>query len=100
MNPGENVVSTTDRLRSDIDRGRTGDKVSASDPAAAPLGTDDEAAGKPPSARAVAQTSRMEVSGAHAQEKRRGGVGSAWILIAFSGVLGAALIGWGAMRMW
>src|SRR3954451_12083318 len=48
MNPGENVVSTTDRLRSDIDRGLTGDKVSASDPAAAPLGTDDEAAGYPP----------------------------------------------------
>ena len=32
------------RLRSDIDSGRTGDKVRAPDPAAAPLGTDAEAA--------------------------------------------------------
>lgn len=33
------------RLRAAIDRGHTGRKVPASDPAAAPLGTDDEAAG-------------------------------------------------------
>lgn len=37
----------TDRLRIDIDRGMTGDKVNYPDPAAAPLGTDDEAAGHP-----------------------------------------------------
>ena len=35
------------RLRADIDRGRTGDKTPGHDPAAAPLGTDDEAAGTP-----------------------------------------------------
>lgn len=35
------------RLRDDIVSGRTGDKVAAPDPAAAPLGTDDEAAGTP-----------------------------------------------------
>ena len=34
-------------LRSDIDTGRTWDKVPGSDPAAAPLGTDEEAAGTP-----------------------------------------------------
>lgn len=33
------------RLRAAIDRGETGDKVAFPDPAAAPLGTDDEAAG-------------------------------------------------------
>ena len=33
------------QLRNEIDRGETGDKVAAPDPAAAPLGTDDEAAG-------------------------------------------------------
>ncbi len=33
------------RLRDATDRGLTGDKVPAADPAAAPLGTDDEAAG-------------------------------------------------------
>ena len=32
---------TADRLRYEIDRGRGGDKVNASDPAVAPLGTDD-----------------------------------------------------------
>lgn len=35
--------TTTDRLHADIDSGRTGDKVPAPDPAAAPLGTDEEA---------------------------------------------------------
>ncbi|WP_451992497.1 hypothetical protein [Azospirillum argentinense] len=39
------------RLRDAIDKGLTGDKVPAADPAAAPLGTDDEAAGtRPPPA--------------------------------------------------
>ncbi len=42
-----------ERLRHDIDRGRGGDKVQVTDPAAAPLGTDDEAAGRPPSPRRV-----------------------------------------------
>ena len=36
------------RLRADIDAGRTGDKIPVGDPAAAPLGTDDEAAGTRP----------------------------------------------------
>ena len=35
------------RLRADIDSGKTGDKSPGHDPAAAPLGTDDEAAGTP-----------------------------------------------------
>jgi hypothetical protein len=35
-------------LRASIDRGETGDKVPAADPAASPLGTDDEAAGMRP----------------------------------------------------
>ena len=39
---------TTDQLRSEIDRGDTGEKIGFPDPAAAPLGTDDEAAGHPP----------------------------------------------------
>ena len=38
---------TSDRLRKEIDSGRTKDKVDHSDPAAAPLGTDDEAGGAP-----------------------------------------------------
>ena len=49
------VRNTTERLRTDIDKGRTGDKVAGSDPAAAPLGADDEAAGRPPKAHTVAR---------------------------------------------
>jgi len=40
---------TTSQLRDDIDSGRTGEKVPYGDPAAAPLGTDDEAGGRAPS---------------------------------------------------
>lgn len=39
--------ATADQLRDAVDDGLTGDKVPAGDPAAAPLGTDDEAAGTP-----------------------------------------------------
>lgn len=63
----------TDRLRSDIDQGRTGDKVAFSDPAAAPLGADDEAAGVPPSPEMVEQARRMETNtSGHAHALARG----------------------------
>src|SRR3954453_24111924 len=62
------AMSTTDRLRSDIDSGRTGDKIAASDPAAAPRGTDDEAAGTPPSRGAVDLARQHEVT--RAQEAK------------------------------
>ncbi|MDE1569070.1 hypothetical protein [Aquabacter sediminis] len=38
------------RVRQAVDSGKTRDKIGYSDPAAAPLGTDDEAAGNPPRA--------------------------------------------------
>ncbi|GGE41099.1 hypothetical protein GCM10007276_18110 [Agaricicola taiwanensis] len=57
------AAPTTDRLRHDIDQGRTGEKISYSDPAAAPLGTDDEAAGHPPSPAAIAHAHRQETAG-------------------------------------
>lgn len=41
---------TVERLRADIDSGRTGEKVRYPDPAAAPLGSDEEAAGTPATA--------------------------------------------------
>lgn len=53
---------TSDRLRHDIDRGRGGSKVDASDPAAAPLGTDDEAAGTPPSASELRMAHETEIN--------------------------------------
>ncbi|MDB5621879.1 MAG: hypothetical protein JWR39_442 [Devosia sp.] len=39
---------TTDQLRHNIDSGATGEKIGFPDPAAAPLGTDAEAGGSPP----------------------------------------------------
>jgi hypothetical protein len=45
--------NTASQLRAKIDRGETGDKVAASDPAAAPLGTDAEAGGFSPTSEQV-----------------------------------------------
>jgi hypothetical protein len=52
---------TTAQLRDAIDRGRTGSKVPYEDPAAAPLGTDEEAAGTPPGPEAIRIAMRSEV---------------------------------------
>lgn len=45
--PSQNSASAAARLRHAIDSGNTGEKVNYPDPAAAPLGTDEEAAGTP-----------------------------------------------------
>lgn len=60
--PGpETIPPNPAGLRHAIDTGRTGDKVPVGDPAAAPLGTDEEAAGTPPSREAVAMALQQEV---------------------------------------
>ena len=64
-------MPTTARLRHDIDRGRGGDKVDNIDPAAAPLGTDDEAAGKPPSPAEVKLAYHHEVGTGVSSERER-----------------------------
>lgn len=51
------------QLKDDIDSGRTGDKIGGFDPAAAPLGTDEEAAGTPVPAEAVALARAQEGAG-------------------------------------
>jgi cobalamin biosynthesis Mg chelatase CobN len=52
--------ANVDQLRHAIDRGRTGSKVPHADPAAAPLGTDEEAAGTPPAPETVTRTYQRE----------------------------------------
>lgn len=52
--------ATAEQLRADIDSGRTRDKVAHSDPAAAPLGTDEEASGIRIDPDLVAQSRRAE----------------------------------------
>jgi hypothetical protein len=54
-------VPTAAQLRKAIDSGETGDKIAADDPAAAPLGTGDEAAGNPPSKAELRTAVRQEV---------------------------------------
>lgn len=56
------VPPTTDALRTGIDRGGASDKVDFPDPAASPLGTDDEAAGTPPMPADVALAARHELA--------------------------------------
>jgi hypothetical protein len=64
---------TTAMLKADIDSGETGEKIGVFDPALAPLGTDDEAAGRPPSAMRVALARRYETFGRWIQGGRAGG---------------------------
>lgn len=75
-----------EQLRHDIDSGRTGDKVPAGDPAAAPLGADDEAAGTPVSrgrlAREQAQLEGRPVPPRGARERLFLAVLGAGVLVA------------------
>jgi predicted nucleic acid-binding Zn ribbon protein len=94
-------MPTADRLRHDIDQGRAGDKVPFSDPAAAPLGTDDEAAGMAPTPEEVELACRTELGGdaldapavtderardysgeMDAERRRRHRVQAVWMLVA------------------
>lgn len=51
---------TTSTIRATIDSGAARDKRRFPDPAAAPLGTDDEAAGTPPTAEQLAMAAEAE----------------------------------------
>ncbi len=62
--PPPGARSNVDQLRADIDAGATGEKVPMADPASAPLGTDDEAAGAPPPPELVAAVRKAEREGA------------------------------------
>ena len=67
--------ATTEQLRHDIDQGRTGDKVRFPDPAAAPLGTDEEAAGTPIDPQVIAQTRDAEARMARPTDAQRSAEG-------------------------
>jgi hypothetical protein len=54
---------TSAMLKADIDSGRTGDKVGVFDPGLSTLGTDDEAAGRPPSPFRIALARYHETVG-------------------------------------
>jgi hypothetical protein len=87
-----------EQLRADIDSGRTGEKVPGSDPAAAPLGTDDEAAGGPAAPRSIEVTRQYETRRPSTVRPAHHDLGAAWILLGFTGFLCAGLIAWAAIR--
>jgi hypothetical protein len=60
--PHDRPRATVAQLQDDIDSGLTGDKVAAVDHAAAPLGTDEEAAGTPVSGEIAFQARQYERS--------------------------------------
>ena len=55
-------VHNIDQFRAQIDKGETYDKVAVSDPAPAPLGTDEETAGTPILSAALHEAHRQETS--------------------------------------
>ncbi|MDM8167026.1 hypothetical protein [Roseovarius sp.] len=67
-----NGAAAATRLRDHIDRGGAADKAAASDPAAAPLGTDAEAAGTPPTREEVAVAEKAEAHRAPPADRKRG----------------------------
>jgi hypothetical protein len=93
--PPDSSNPTTAMLKGDIDSGRTRDKVPAFDPAMSPLGTDDEAAGRPPSAFRVALARLTE-----GRERWSSGVSSAsaahderdYALTGFVGFIGVVAV--------
>jgi hypothetical protein len=71
--PPDAARPTTAMLKGDVDSGRTGDKNPVFDPGLSPLGTDDEAAGRPPSALRVALARRYESVGRWTKGSRKTG---------------------------
>src|SRR5215212_1601977 len=61
---------TSAMLTADIDSGRTGDKVGVFDPGLSSLGTDDEAAGRPPSAFRIALARYYETAERWTESRR------------------------------
>ena len=61
--PPPSARPTSAMLKADIDSGRTGDKIGELDPGLSSLGTDDEAAGRPPSAFRIALARYYETIG-------------------------------------
>ena len=87
-----NVKSNVVQLRAVIDRGETGDKVAAVDPAAAPLGTDEEAAGTPLSGSAIEAAYRSEIARPGADPDPQRSVVNAIVVAVCIAIAGIALV--------
>lgn len=93
--PAPAEIESADSLRHAIDRGRGADKVDFPDPAAAPLGTDDEAAGTSPT------PARVRLAAAH--ELRQPALGRStnarrsWL---WAAIITALLVGFALGLVW
>jgi hypothetical protein len=86
-------VRNVDELRSKIDSGLTGDKMPWPDPAAAPLGTDDEAGGTPPTRAQVAMAYRQEAGRPVSSRSPAGrGLGVAWWMVGITVAIALSII--------
>jgi hypothetical protein len=95
----DNGSATASRLRQAIDAGHTSGKIGAADPSAAPLGTDEEAAGTPiPNAAAhaalayetgtIGKEGRGKVDPHHPSDTRR----LPWALIGMIALIGVIVL--------
>jgi hypothetical protein len=86
-------MANTEMLRSAIDQGRSGSKVRGADPAAAPIGADDEAAGTPPQVHQV--DAAMSHESTDPKPKRRYGALILYVLaIVIIGAIMVAAFNW------
>lgn len=92
--PPASAQPTSAQLKAEIDSGRTGDKIPAHDPGLSPLGTDDEAAGRPaaPSRVALARDQETRPERQKAAEMRTGHGTGRWVMPAYYGVIAAAAL--------
>ena len=79
---------TTAMLKADIDSGATGDKVAAYDPGLSQLGTDDEAAGNPPSHERIALARKTEAASARVRRTVQPRGLNSWIVPGFCTAIG------------
>ena len=99
LRPFVSPGATTDQLRNDIDQGRTGDKVAFPDPAVAPLGTDEEAAGTPIDPRVIAETREAELKMARPTDARRSTEGQATDVLWWVAMVAVA-VAWSGAAWW
>lgn len=91
--PRKPNAPTVSQLRAEIDRGHMRDKVAAPDPAVAPLGTDDEAAGHPPGDDALRRAMAQRNIGGRPHRGRRFPTRpSVWLLVVAAVVLAVSLL--------
>lgn len=87
-------IETADQLRICIDQGKAGDKVDFPDPSAAPLGTDDEAGGHPPTKAQVRLAASHELSAPTKSKQMDKGIGQGWWVVGYAVVFAAAIVVW------